>query len=494
MFEYFKDKNDFGKFMILIGVITLVPLLMLPFYPNEIYVAWVFVLPGFTSIVLGLLVCTFTKNRNMTFTWKKNLQSSSITVLFAWNYGFLASAMPFMLSGELNFIGALFESVSGWTTTGHSVINVLEVSHIMLFHRALIQFIGGFGFVMMMVMVVKDRKAMSLFHAEGHTDNIMPNIKRTARVVFLMFVGFAAAGTIAYRAFGMPIFDGICHSMSALSTAGFSTQVNSIGSYNSLGIEVVTEVLMLIGIVNFALLMKLLRGRFKEVARVTEIRFGAVVIGICLPLITFALIHFNNMTIGESIRKAIFNGISAISTTGYSTSDFSSWPTFAMIIMIAMMIIGGGIGSTAGGIKLIRAYLILKILKTDLKKRLSPKRRILVPTYYRVQGKDVIDDELIKEIYSFVAFYVSILLLGALGLTLTENCTMTEALFDYASSIGGVGLTTGITGPNSSNGTLIIEMIGMILGRLEIFIVLIGLVSIKDVAKQKIRSISKNVL
>ena len=482
----FKERNDIGKLVIVVGLIALVPLCILPFFPEELEQAWIFLVPGLSSIFVGLLICMFGKRKNLVLSWRENLQTSSISVLFVWAYGFFISAVPFYLSGDLDAIQSLFESVSGWTTTGHSVVDVTKTSHLLLFHRAWIQFIGGLGFVMMMVMLVQSKQAMNLFHAEGHTDNLVPNLKRTARTIFIMFVGFATGGTILYRIFGMPVFDGICHSMSALSTAGFSTQPNSIGQYDSLPIEIITEVMMIIGIINFAVLLLMLNGKFKKAFSVTEVRFGFVILAIAIPIAGFGLFSILNMPLSESMRCALFNCISAMSTTGYATSDFGTWPALSQGIIIILMYIGGGVGSTAGGIKLIRIFVLMKVTWMDLKKRMSTDRRIFVASYKRSQGEVFIETPMIKEVVSFTLMYIFISLIGTLALSYTANCTFTEALFDFVSSEGGVGLTSGITGVHSSDATLVVEMIGMILGRLEIFIVFIGIHSTYEVCKRKI--------
>lgn len=489
-----KGKDDFGRLIVTVGVITLVPLLVIPFYIEELNLAWTFLVPGLGSVILGMAVCFFSKKQSHKLTWRENLQSSSLLVLFVWGYGFLISALPFILSGQLPFIKALFESVSGWTTTGHSVVDVENTAHIFLFHRAWIQFIGGMGFVMMMVMIVQSKQAMSLFHAEGHTDNIAPNLKRTARTVFIMFLGFVCGGTILYRIFGMPVFDGICHSMSALSTAGFSTKAASIGYYDSLPIEIITEVLMIIGIINFVVLLMMLKGKFKKAFKVTEVRFGLFLLAVLSPVAGVGLVGALNMSFGEAMRVGFFNCISAMSTTGYTTSDYSTWPAISIAVMIILMFIGGGVGSTAGGMKLIRVYVLLKSLFIDFKKKVSSNRRVFVASYQRAQGEVIITNDIDREATNFVSVYLLIFIVGSMALSVSANCNLTTAMFDFASSLGGVGLTMGITGPQASNATLIIEMAGMILGRLEIFIVFVGIHSLCSRIKKKIVKLVKNVL
>lgn len=174
------------------------------------------------------------------------------------------------------------------------------------------------------------------------------------------------------------------------------------------------------------------------------------------------------------LRKAAFDVVSALSTTGYSTMSYDRWPHFAVGVLILMMVIGGGIGSTAGGIKLTRVYLMLRLCAIEIKKKLSPGSNVELPQYVKASGKTPIDHELADDTTGFVMTYLVIYVAGSLAMTVTADCTLMEAMFDFASSLGTVGLSIGITGPTTNDATLIVEMIGMLLGRLEIFIVVVG--------------------
>lgn len=169
-----------------------------------------------------------------------------------------------------------------------------------------------------------------------------------------------------------------------------------------------------------------------------------------------------------------FDVVSALSTTGYSTMSYAEWPQLAIGVLILMMVIGGGIGSTAGGLKLSRVYLMLRLCGIHIRKKLSPDSNIEAPTYIKANGKTPIDRELADDTTGFVMAYLVIYIVGSLALTVTADCTLTEAMFDFASSLSTVGLSIGITGPATNDATLIVEMIGMLLGRLEIFIVAVG--------------------
>ena len=488
-----KDCSNRGKLMIMIGLLVITPLAILPFYPQDLGYAVYFLLTGLLSILAGGLVCVFGKRETYFSADRLTAQRhSNNTVLFTWFWGIAVGAMPFFLSGQLRLVQSLFESVSGWTTTGLSVMDVTQTSHIFLFYRSFMQYCGGLGFVMMMVMLVSGKRSMDLFNAEGHPDKLMPNLKQTAQTIFAMYIIFLILGTAAYMVCGMPLFDSLCHAMCSLSTGGFSTRLGSIGEYHSLSIEIVTIVLMLIGTTNFAVLLLLLRGKWRQAAKVSEVRFLFLLLLVFVPLMGLSLSRELGMGFWEGLRHGLFNASSALSTTGYATMPYESWPAFSIGLMILLMLIGGGIGSTAGGLKLTRVYLILRLTGQNIKRKLLPQRCVDTPTYVKAQGKTKIDGELSSDTVAFVGCYLLLFIAGALLLTLTAGCGLEEAMFEFASALGTVGLSIGLTGTATNNATLIVEMLGMILGRLEIFIVLTGayygLHEIKSLARKLFRA------
>ncbi len=478
MKEKFANSSIIGKLMILIGLLVIAPVLILPWYPQDLNFTHCFMIPGGFSVILGLIVCLTSmskKNHYCKLNWKASMGHSSLTVLFAWGWGVLIGALPFVISGQLTFVQGLFEAVSGWTTTGLSVIDVRETPYIYLFHRSFMQYCGGLGFIMVMILFISSKQSMNLYSAEGHPDKIMPNIKKTAQAIFIIYNFCLVIGTIAYRIAGMTWFDGICHSMCSLSTGGFSTKLNSIGEYDSLAIEIITIVLMLIGTTNFAALILLAKGKVRSFFKVSEVKFMFLLLLIFIPPTAVSLAHGLNISLMEGFRKSTFDIVSAMSTSGYSTMSYAQWPHFAIGVLILMMIIGGGIGSTAGGIKLSRVYLLLRMAGTNIKQRLSPARNVQAPQYFKASGKAPIDHDLLDDTTGFFICYIVVYIVGTLALTVAADCGLMEAMFDFASSLSTVGLSIGITNPTTSAPALIIEMIGMLLGRLEIFIVLIGI-------------------
>ncbi|MDR2091581.1 MAG: TrkH family potassium uptake protein [Clostridiales bacterium] len=467
--------NVYGKLFILIGALISVPAAASLFLRGEIKYAPAFLIPAVIAAAIGVAagILFKQKNENARF-WQSPIQQGSLPVLSAWLFAIGIGSLPFVIGGQMRPLDSLFESVSGWTTTGLTLADVENMPKTFLFYRSFMQYCGGLGFILMVNMLVHGKSEINLFNAEGHPDRIMPNLKKTSRTIFLLYNGFLAAGIILYLIFKMSFFDALCHAMSALSTAGFSTRADSIGAYNSVGIEVVTSVLMLVGSTNFAVLSLLLRGRIGRVLKVGEVRFMLIMTA------GFALLIAVSMTLSgspffSSLHKAVFGVITTFSTTGYTLSDYYTWQPFAVFLLFILMFVGGGAGSTAGGMKILRIHILLKAAVGGIWRRLSPSNKIIHLKYSKVQGKSVIDADLISETMAFAASYIMIFIAGtALILLFNPDIDLFKGMFEFASALGTVGISNGLT-KTANAPTLVVEMIGMILGRLEIFIVFVGI-------------------
>ena len=255
MRKFIREESSIGKLILLIGMLLAVPLLALPFYPEESGDAPAFLIPAVFSILLGLVFGFLTRHKKEAYNYRGHLYASSMTVLAAWGYGILAGAAPFLLAGRLGVVQALFEAVSGWTTTGLSVVDVREAGRLFLFHRSFMQFCGGLGFVMMMIIFVQERESVNLYNAEGHPDRLMPNLGKTARAISLMYCGFLAVGTLAYvgvacfglstlfQLFTLPTeFDASRRAIRAIETCGILTSDEIYGSKKVLTAAALTYV------------------------------------------------------------------------------------------------------------------------------------------------------------------------------------------------------------------------------------------------------------
>ena len=473
--QYFLTMDFVSKLFIMLGIILLVPLLMIIPYPEDLIYARHFIQPAFFSMAFGILFRSKKPDPDKFKFFGRSHES--VVVVGIWLYAFLLGAMPFFLWGQVDFVGALFEAVSGWTTTGLSVLELEKVPHILMFYRGFMQFCGGLGFVLLMLIFAGGSSAMELFSAEGHPDKLEPNLRSTAKTMILIYVGFNIFGVAAYILAGMPWFDALFHAMAALSTGGFGMTAASLATYDSILIEGITIFLMIVGTTNFGILALLAKRKFKKVRCIGEIGFMGILI-IILSLITAAAgISGLYATFGESFRIALFQIVSGLSTTGFSTIDFTTWHPNMLLLVTLSMIIGGGAGSTAGGMKFTRVYALYKNAIYGLKKRFMPERTVNEGHIYNADGKVYLSNRYMEEIGRFAFVYMTLYFLGVLLLTFA-GVPLDKAMFEFASSLGTAGLSIGVTVPGTSHFILWVEMLGMMLGRLEIFIVLVFLIAL----------------
>ncbi|AOT69043.1 TrkH family potassium uptake protein [Geosporobacter ferrireducens] len=481
--EQLKDRYQLiigyvGTIIIGIGLALLIPLLLLPIYRTEIHEVRYFVVPSLIAIVLGYGMRRVMKyGEEATLT----LHEGGVIVLMAWVSAAIFSSMPFILSGKLNFTQAMFEAVSGLTTTGLSVVDVTETSHIFLLWRSLMQFIGGAGLAVIMLSAIIGPHGLGLYHAEGRSDKLLPNVARSTKLIMIIYIGYITSGVILYILAGMPWFDAVNHSISAVSTGGFSTNPDSIGAYESLPIELITIILMFFGTTNFAAHYLLLKGEVKRFFQIGEIRFMFLALAVAIPFtVYFSLLKLYGAA-GKGIRVAIFELTSALTTTGYSTVGYGDWDSFAIFIMITIMIIGGGAGSTAGGLKQYRVYIMLKSLVWNIKGYLLPQNVVRQNYVIRPEGKYYVSPNHALEICNFAMLYMITYAAGVLVM-LAHGYSLQDSMFEYASTLGTVGLSVGITAPDLPGMVLWAQIAGMMLGRLEFLVVFFaGLKIIKDI-------------
>lgn len=460
-----------GVLLMLIGGIVLLPLLTLLFYPHEAYEAKYFILPGIGSILAGYLLFYNIRGRE-----KGRLQRNqdAVIVVLCWMLAIVICAIPFLLSGRYNVTQAVFETTSAWSTTGLSVVDVEHTSHLFLMHRSSILFFGGIGLVLVMLSVLSDTYGMRLYAAEGHSDRLLPNLLKSARIIITMYFCYMLSGTVLYVLCGMPLFDAIIHSIGALSTGGFSTHASSIGYYNSTAIEMITIVLMLLGNINFLAHLFLIRGKLKNFFQYCEIRFSFVVIALAVPALCVLLATGLGTALPHALRVSLFQVVSALTTTGFQTVDtFVNLPSAALLIMIVLQLIGGGMGSTAGGIKQYRMYALYKGICWNVERLLLSGNVIRSHKISRVDKKETVSDAELSKIGLYVILYLCIFVLGSLILCCYGH-PLEYSMFEFSSALGTVGLSAGIMTYDAPSLVLWTGTIGMFIGRLEIYVVLLA--------------------
>ncbi|WP_319418618.1 TrkH family potassium uptake protein [Pleurocapsa sp. FMAR1] len=461
-----------GLIWAIAGVVILSPLLALIFYPEEINLAWGFALPGVILTIVGGLLWWFLAPKRVI---SLSLPEGSVIVFLAWLVAIAVGTIPFILIQGLNFTQATFESTSGWTTTGLSVVDVTQASHLVLLYRSNIELAGGGGFAIIALSAISGLSGAGLTSAEGRTEQLAPNVRRSAKLVLSIYSGYAVVGILALWIAGMGWFDAVNHSFAALSTGGFSTRTDSIGYWDSPSVEAVTIFLMILGTLNFLTSYFLLTGKFKSVIRNGEVRLMALIIPLCVLIIFFGVAVSLYDTLGKGVRVAIFEVVSALSTTGFSTVGYSDWNSLGWTIMIILMLIGGGTGATAGGIKQFRVYALYRALLWEVKRMLQPKNTVTEPNYWQGDRRSFLNDNQVRTIALFLFLYFLVFSIGVI-ITAAYGNPLPDSLFEYASSLSTVGLSIGVTSADAPVGLLWTQIVGMFLGRLEFFTVFVGII------------------
>lgn len=537
----------FGYFLIVIGFLVLLPLLMLAFYPSESDMYYAFLIPGGSALLLGVILFLLIFRRPQ---GKLSSIEDLILVIGVWILVIAFSAVPFLFYGY-NFTQAVFESTSGYTSAGLTIMNwsaeiknlgdgTTDVySHMLFFHRALTELVGGIGLVLVVSSAISERSGLNLYLLEGHNDKLLPNLVKSARLIFSLYLGFIVIGTLLYVAVGVTPFDALCHSMTAVATGGFSTKANNInslvqevslnGEWRGILVEVITELLMVLGGTNFVIHYSLLRGKVK-VLRHFEFLVFFVILLVVWPFMIVGFSQYFGGNIAAGFRYGTFEMISGMSTAGfqsvdsyqahtlvssiyasstsgiygytsintsmssldiamgYATGTITKFPTYLLFLLGVMMMVGMQNGSTSGAIKQNRIGLIAMDIKYRIAKAVGKDEEFRVKTTYRFGVKTRVSQEEITEAWTFTGLYIATVLLGtclistityACGLTrgdgTLDSFTFTDAFFEFSSAVGTVGLGCGITSYANSltaagSAILWIEMVGMLLGRLEIFV------------------------
>ena len=437
--------------------------------------AWSFLAAAAIGLVAGgLLWWTGARAREI------HVREGFAVVTLGWFSVGLLGALPAWLSGQIpGFTDAVFESISGFTTTGATILADIESrSRGLLFWRALTQWLGGMGIVLLALAILPlmGVGGMQLFRAEVSgpvTERLAPRISQTAKLLWSVYLLLTALQTTALMLAGLSLFDAVCHAFTTMATGGFSPRNQSVGAYANPAVHWIIIVFMFLAGANFALHFLALRGKLRVYARDDEFRFYVLVTLVATVLISVPLLlgrHYGALE--ETLRHGIFQTVSIITTTGFTTADYALWPPVAHAVLLVLMAVGACAGSTAGGIKLMRLLILLKAAKQELRRLVHP--RAVTTLWY---NERTLTPQLVGNVLGFLLLFILVIIAGIVILTLGGRDLVTAAGATLA-TLGVVGPGLGSVGPAESYAHLHVWekwllMFFMLAGRLELYTVLV---------------------
>ena len=462
-----------GVLLIILGASMLIPFFFQYIYGEE---NSMFLSSASVTIFIGILLLLTNLEENR----KLNLQQAFLLTTLSWLSIAIFGSIPFLLSDlNLSFVDSFFESMSGITTTGSTIITNLDSTpKSILIWRAILQWLGGIGVIVMAITILPllNVGGMSLFRMESSdtTEKILPRTREVTAIISIIYILLTFFCGIAYWSVGMNIFDSIAHSMTTIATGGFSTYSNSIGHFQNPKIEIVSVIFIIMGSIPFIAYLKFVKGDKKIFLKDNQIKglFYILVISVLLMFL-YLIISNKEYSFFENLRISTFNVVSILSGTGYVTSDFSMWGKFPLIFFLFLMFVGGCAGSTTCGIKIFRFQILKLFVLNQIKKLIYPNG--IFPMKY---NNKKISDPFIYSIITFIFLYFLIFFILAALISL-DGLDFVTAISGSASAISNVGPGLGdVIGPNGNYSDLpsfskLILSLGMLLGRLELFAVLV---------------------
>lgn len=468
--------NILGKLLMCLSALMILPLVF-AFYYNEKSSVNAFV----WSIVITFLV-GFVLHRICPFKNSIGNKESYLIATLGWVFVSGFSTLPFLFTKTIpNFLDAYFECMSGYTATGATILTDIESNPLsILLWRNETQWIGGMGIILLVVALLPmlGVGGMRLVKSEFpgfELDKIKPRIVETAKTIWIIYILITLGEIICLYLFGMPLFDALINTFGTVPTGGFNPKNTSIAYYDNVVFEIIIIIFMFISAVNFSLHYRFFHGNRKIYFKDQEFIFFTSIVLISILFITLNIRYSVYDSMLSALRYASFQVTSIITTTGFVTADYGLWPHFSQLILVTLMFLGGCVGSTAGAIKSVRMLLLLKQLKQSFDKLLHPNAVIPI----RLGGK-VISDDIMQSIRSFFLLYIFIFIAGVLIITAT-GLDLSTSIGAVAATLGGVGPGIGLVGPAQNYAIIssvgkITLIICMLLGRLEIYTVLVLLV------------------
>jgi len=466
---------NYGIIIKVTGYILLIEaLLMVPSFMIAVYFGEPDAMPFLLCILvtaLAGLICAVVKSTDKRIKTRDGLA----IVVVGWLLASFFGSFPFFLSGSIpSFVDAFFETVSGFTTTGATILNDVEaLPKGLMFWRSFTHWIGGMGILVFTIALLPAMGIGSFYIFKAETpgptaDKIMPRLSETAKTLYLVYLILTFIQIVLLKLGGMSLYDAALYTFGTVGTGGFSTKNAGVGAYDSVYLQMVIAFFMVLAGMNFSIYVNLLKGNLRDTFKSEELKLYLSIILTATVLIFGSLYFGKQENFGRALKDAFFQVSSIITTTGYTTVDFDLWPAFAKTVLFLLMFVGGCAGSTAGSIKVMRILVLVKVVKREIARIFHPRAMIQVKI-----GSRALPGETITGITGFFILYMLVFAAGVLVVSL-EGLNMESTVSAVAATLGNIGPGFGAVGPmrnfsGFSNASKLMFSLLMLLGRLEIY-------------------------
>lgn len=477
-----------GDVCLLLAFAMLIPIIVAFIY-NEPRYFLPFAISAILTAAIGFVLSKLFKIEK-----KMTLKCAMIFSTLIWLIACALGALPYYISGELSYLNSYFEAMSGFTTTGFSMYSNLDlVSYTINFWRAFTQWIGGLGIIFLLLALFRSTgvDVTRLYLAEGREERLVPSIKNSTKIIVYIYMLFSLVAVGLFLLAGMPIFDSVFHAFTALSTGGFGMHENSLLFYNNIWIEIAAMIIMVLGATNYALHFTVIHGNWREYFKDIETKVFFSLVILSTILVTFFL--YNNHVYGNdlliNLRFSLFQMVSAVTTTGLQTAFYpdilGKWIGLGTFLMTVIMIIGAGSLSTGGGVKWLRIGILIKGISWQVKSFILPGKAVMAKKIHHVSDLQITDD-VIRLTGAFLSTYLIVYIVSVVIVLIYYN-DISRVIFEVASALSNVGLSTGIMTPESPVPVKIVFIIDFWMGRLEIWpVLLLVAITLNNIIRRKI--------
>ena len=458
-----------GRVLTMEGIVMLLPMLVAIYYGEDV---WPFIIASTVVTIAGMNLACINASKDF------YIREGFFTVALIWIATGVIGALPFYYSDLFpSFVDCLFESCSGFTTTGATILTDIEaLPKGLLFWRSFTHWLGGMGVLVLATALIPTIGIRTKYLTQAESpgpvfSKLVPKQAQTSKILYGIYCALTLLEAICLKLAGMPWYDSFIHAFGTAGTGGFSNMNASVGAYNSMTIDMIISVFILLFSVNFAIHFLLLTRRFKDVIQSDELKFFLVIVVAATALICVDIRHLYPDWI-QTFRFAFFHVCSIISTTGFSTTDWLFWPYFAQMVLIILMFCGACAGSTGGGMKCSRILIMFRVIRREIHSIIHPRSVEVV----KLDGK-VVEEKTVRSILTFIGCYIMIILVVTLVVTL-DNLSFGESFSAALTCVSNVGPGIGIVGPAGNFSSLsslskLVLSFTMIVGRLEIFPILL---------------------